>query len=52
MFGARYEKDALKMLSKLKYALPKEYNHIYLIILIIMKKGINALKINLQHLML
>ena len=29
VFGARYEKDALQMLSKLKYALPKEYNHVF-----------------------
>ena len=28
-FGARYEKDALQMISKLEVALPDEYKHIF-----------------------
>ena len=29
VFGERYSKDSLQMLSKLKYALPKEYDHVF-----------------------
>ena len=29
VFGERYSKDSLQMLSKLKYALPKQYDHVF-----------------------
>ena len=29
VFGERYAKDELQMLSKLKYAMPKEYDHVF-----------------------
>ena len=30
MFGERYSKDSLQILSKLKYALPKEYDNVFM----------------------
>ena len=29
VFGDRYEKDSLQILSKLKYALPNDYDHVF-----------------------
>ena len=30
VFGDRYEKDSLQILSKLKYSLPKDYDHVFI----------------------